>query len=283
MVHLTASQQTQKTKLHRSPHKTAKNKAEMQPATSDNQQQTNMIIGTIGNFIPSNKIVVSPRQSAKRSITEKRYTKCLLAQTFEPGDFDIICAKGNIARQHSGNVRYRIMIDRASKMYGEMKGRSQKTTLVNEIIDSVRSKGGAFVKKNEKNGQWYEIDETQAREKVGQSLRERNHSQYKSTTKSKRKLRKDTDQKMMDQIESLVGTNDSVAAGIRQLSNSLERHFQQIQEERTNARMSSAQVDCELEIAMTQANSKILESLKSDESIQRMLLQQMDGSMTTAE
>lgn len=259
-----------------------KDRTEMQPETSDNQQQQNMIIDTVSNFIQSNKIIISPQQSVKRCISEKRCTKSLLAQTFEPGEFDIICAKGNFARQHSGNVRYRKMIDQVSKMYGEMTSRSQKTALVNQIIDSVRSKGGAFVKKNDKDGQWYEIDETQAREKVGQSLRERNHSQYKSTTKSKRKLRKDSDQRMIEQIESVVCTNDSVAAGLKQLSKSLERHFKQIQEEGTNARMSSAQIDRELEIAMTQANSQILESLKSDESIQTMLQQQAEG-MKTAE
>jgi hypothetical protein len=230
-----------------------------------------------------------------------KYTMTPMPLTFSPGPFDVICAKGKLAKNHPGNVRLRDLIDQFSTKYATVASRSQKSAVVDQIIGTIRNSQGAFVKKKKKqkssnnnddgdDGRWYEVGNHLAREKVGQSLRERNHGMYKSSTKSKRKLQRELNQKAVDQMETVVSTNDSVAAGVNQLSNctttvvekkkkkTKKRSRQQKEEEEevaatasSSVASSSSSVDSELEIAMTKANSQILASLKTDETILRQV------------
>jgi hypothetical protein len=75
------------------------------------------------------------------------------------------------------------------KAYGGKKADSKlvKSMVISSVVEWVRklSLDGGFVKQC--NGVWYEIGEYLAREKVGQALREKNHSQYKFSTKAKRR------------------------------------------------------------------------------------------------
>jgi hypothetical protein len=192
-----------------------------------------------------------------------------LPHSYSPGPFDVICARGKHAKNHSGNLRFRQMIDKLSKSYGAVENRSQKTRVVNQIIDSIRHANGAFVKFE--NGQWNQIGTAFAREKIGQSLRENNHGIYRSSTKSKRKMRKEMNQRTIENISTVMSNNRSVAAGLSQLSLSLEKHdSKQLVKEQQDG-VSSDESDSELEIAMTRANSQILASLKKDRSIQNLL------------
>lgn len=68
----------------------------------------------------------------------------------------------------------------------------EKILVVSQIVDAVRqtSPGGRFVKKDKNDDRWMEVGDVLAREKVGQSLRERLDSKYKSSTRAKRRQRK---------------------------------------------------------------------------------------------
>ena len=114
-----------------------------------------------------------------------------LAQDFEPGPFDVICARGRHAKLHSGNLRYKQVIELNLPRYNKAKTKADKSLVVSSIVDSVReaSPNGGFVKKE--NDSWYEVGDRAAREKVGQGLRDLLHTKYKSSTKAKKARRRE--------------------------------------------------------------------------------------------
>lgn len=91
-----------------------------------------------------------------------------LGPHFQPGSFDVICARGNKAYQHVGNQRYRYMIESRMEQYASASNKFEKSLIVTQIVDEVRqaSPGGGFVRYE--NGRWHEIGDHVAREKVGQ-------------------------------------------------------------------------------------------------------------------
>lgn len=109
-----------------------------------------------------------------------------LAPEYTPGEFDVICARGKQAKNHSGNVRYRRIIVEKMKIYDEAPTKLEKTVIVSEILDSVRtvSPNGGFIKKFD--GRWFEVGDHIAREKIGQSLRDMLHTKYSSSTQAKK-------------------------------------------------------------------------------------------------
>jgi hypothetical protein len=86
----------------------------------------------------------------------------------EPGPFDVICGKGKHALRHSGNIRFRSMIEEKLSVYAMATTKLEKSTIVSSILDGVRDKSplGGFVRCE--NGQWFEVGDHLAREKIGQ-------------------------------------------------------------------------------------------------------------------
>jgi len=185
-----------------------------------------------------------------------------------PGPYDVICAKGKIAYNHSGNRFYRSLIQKALPRYSEATSKFEKTIIVSEIVDKIRSlsyNGGGFVKRekcsdknnnnnnsNNNNGnekvnvkdsngknsisnsisnsnsnshntssiryKYYEVGDHIAREKIGQSLRDSLSSQYKSSTKSKRRRREALGTGITNEIETMIQNNRFVCSRINELS-----------------------------------------------------------------
>lgn len=92
-----------------------------------------------------------------------------LCSQFLPGPFDVICARGKKATQHSGNQRFRAMIKMNLPKYSQASTKLDKSLLVSSIIRAVRqaSPDGGFVRE-EDDGSWYEVGDHFAREKCGQ-------------------------------------------------------------------------------------------------------------------
>jgi hypothetical protein len=114
--------------------------------------------------------------------TKNRGPRMMLPRAFEPCEFDVICAKGAVAFQHAGNVRFRhLVLDRA-EAYKNAKSKDVKTQIVNALVDLVRNEahehhgrgGGGFVRQCEEDHSryWVEIGDEAAREKAGQTIRE---------------------------------------------------------------------------------------------------------------
>jgi hypothetical protein len=91
-----------------------------------------------------------------------------LAPNFQPGNFDVICARGKRALQHPGNVRFRNMVEMHLQVYSQASSKLQKSSIVTTIVDHVRrtSPQGGFVR--EEKCIWYEVGDHIAREKTGQ-------------------------------------------------------------------------------------------------------------------
>jgi hypothetical protein len=72
------------------------------------------------------------------------------------------------------------------------KDKAEKSAIVSAIVNCVRetSPDGAFVKEEDKNGEWWEVDDSFAREKIGCIFRDILHTQYRSSTKAKQARKK---------------------------------------------------------------------------------------------
>lgn len=92
----------------------------------------------------------------------------LLSPTYTVSPFDVICARGKMALNHSGNRRFRVIVKMHLERYSKAANKFEKSLIVSQVVDSVResSPGGGFIK--EARGRWYEVGDHVAREKVGQ-------------------------------------------------------------------------------------------------------------------
>jgi hypothetical protein len=82
------------------------------------------------------------------------------------------------------------MVQYFVKPYSEAKTKFEKSNIVSAIIATIRQAcpGGGFVKFEE--GEWWEVDDGFAREKIGCLFRDYLHTQYRSSTKAKIARRK---------------------------------------------------------------------------------------------
>lgn len=82
--------------------------------------------------------------------------------------YSVICARGKVARDHTGNRRFRLAIDMSLERYRKANSKLCRSLVVSDIVDSIRSASpnGGFVRCDE--GQWIEVGDHIAREKVGQ-------------------------------------------------------------------------------------------------------------------
>jgi len=70
-----------------------------------------------------------------------------------------------------GNRRFRDLIAKYTDKYNAAKSRLEKSLVVHEIFEEVKKIKGRFLKQAP-NGQWYELDERQAKEKCGHAIRD---------------------------------------------------------------------------------------------------------------
>ena len=142
----------------------------------------------------------------------------ILPSNFTHGPFDCICARGKHALNHEGNLRYRELIRENLLKYSNSKSKFEKSIIVSSIVDSVRDRSptGGFVK--EVKGQWYQVGDHMAREKVGQNIRDLLHGQYKSSTKAKQCRRKVDQSNMDNEYGHLVKSSVAISKKMKQIS-----------------------------------------------------------------
>ena len=110
--------------------------------------------------------VISP-SIASAALAFGRMTPVAISR---PGKHDVICARGKHAKDHSGNIAYRQLIQDRLDAYSNSKTKLEKSLIVSDIVETVRrlSPNGGFVK--EVDGKWYEVGDALAREKVSCSF-----------------------------------------------------------------------------------------------------------------
>lgn len=94
-----------------------------------------------------------------------------LPKGYTPRSVDVCCGRGKKNWKHQGNSSFRKLIHSNVTSYMEAASKHDKTRLVKTIVQMVRSNGGRFLKQSN-DGYWYDIGDSQAREKVGHSLRD---------------------------------------------------------------------------------------------------------------
>jgi hypothetical protein len=117
----------------------------------------------------------------------------LLPEDFEPGEHDVLCGRGGICKNWSGNVSYRRLVRSKLQEYSLADTKHLKGVILDSIVKEVRKKsgrGGGFIKKDDATNRWCEVGDFLAREKTSQCFRDALHDQYTSSAHAKYKRRK---------------------------------------------------------------------------------------------
>lgn len=91
--------------------------------------------------------------------------------SYQPTKVDVLCGRGKSNWNHEGNLMFRNFIKEQVCNYESTQLKGEKTPLIADIVNRIRSMGGKFVKQDEASN-WYDIGDILAREKVGHSLRD---------------------------------------------------------------------------------------------------------------
>ena len=133
-------------------------------------------------------------------------------QQTQPRTNDVICGRGKSIANHPGNKLLKTAIKQHIQPYQNASSKTIKSMLVSNIVDSVRSKGGDFVKLNTRTGQYDTATERIAREKVGQYLRDALHTVYKSASKCKKIKRGVDEAALSGRVLKLLMSNETVSS-----------------------------------------------------------------------
>jgi len=133
-------------------------------------------------------------------------------------DFNVICAKGSFAFNHSGNKRFRKIVSEHLQQYANASNKSEKSKVVTAIIEHVQARGN-FVKQDTKTKAFVPISDRFTREKVGQGLRDALHFKYKSSQKSKKRQRLAECREREDLINNIVSIDKRITATIPNVIN----------------------------------------------------------------
>jgi hypothetical protein len=130
---------------------------------------------------------------------------------YVPAKFDVICGRGNTCRNHNGNINFRSIIERHLPNYLNANTKTDKSIVVSRIVTAIRHEGGDFVRQEESTGEWHQVSDRALREKVGQSLRDALHTQYRSSTKAKKRRKKVENVQQHEDVTALLGPNSVMA------------------------------------------------------------------------
>lgn len=189
-----------------------------------------------------------------RSVKRPEFQRISLfpSKRLVPGPFDVICARGKQAYNHQGNQFFRQIIHHATEKYSKVESKLQRSMIVTDIVDAIRAKGNGFLRKTRK-GEWVECSEVMCREKVGQHFRNALGSRYKSSTKSKRRIKEESIPRLVNSLHKIVFSSKAVT----EITERLELDIIFIDE--TN--------DDEFYEKAFEANMNLLDTFKNDTSL----------------
>ena len=93
---------------------------------------------------------------AKSKDADSKFQMTPLGEGYEPTNFDVVCARGRIAVNHTGNKRFKLIVESSLQRYSNAPSKLAKSAIVSDIVDTIRksSPDGGFVKKE--GTMWYE-------------------------------------------------------------------------------------------------------------------------------
>jgi hypothetical protein len=124
-----------------------------------------------------------------QSLPSVRKEKQELPADFSPHAYTVILGRGKIS-ENVGNRRLKVVVDMELRNYQQAPTRREKSFVVARVLDTFQSACavGAFVRCE--NGSWYEVPDSEAREKISTMFRDQLSHQYKSSTPNKVKRRR---------------------------------------------------------------------------------------------
>jgi len=114
------------------------------------------------------------QQQAPRSKKQRSNSRSVrLTSIGKPQENDVVYGRGGLANHHSGNKRYRKLIQDEKRSYLRCPDRKAKTNYAMNIVHQWRKKShGRFLQKDENTGLWNDVGDQKARQKTSQLLRE---------------------------------------------------------------------------------------------------------------
>lgn len=113
-----------------------------------------------GNFLSEN--------SAAQT-TSKKLRKKPLGADYHPSQNAVLCGRGKVCSMSTGNLYLKALVNHYLTPYSNALNKAEKSRIVVAIIDAVHAlSGGTFIRFQQ--GEWWEVDDAFAREKVGHLL-----------------------------------------------------------------------------------------------------------------
>jgi len=101
---------------------------------------------------------------------------------FQPGPNDVLYGRGPTSWKHTGNIKWRAVIDSWKVSYNKLTCKKEKKRIAISIVESTRDTGGRFLDIFESEGEplkgennqkvWYDVGDQRAIAKTAQALRE---------------------------------------------------------------------------------------------------------------
>jgi len=112
----------------------------------------------------------------------------ILPLNYKPGAEDILCGRGNVFSNHTGNRHFGRIVRANLQEYGDASSRSEKIRVVDDILQEIQTSGARFAKLDSETQRWYQLNEAQAHQKIGHAIRDTNRmlkGKRKKTNQSK--------------------------------------------------------------------------------------------------
>ena len=127
-------------------------------------------------------------------------------------DNDVLSGRGGGTNVHPGNRHFRDLINLHRRAYLKAR-KNDKPSISRAIVRGIRENNGAFLRRDEKSGLWYEIGDDAAREKTSQALRQRAPEMRKILFESEREQARQEGEEQLRQQQQLLASGLGAGAG----------------------------------------------------------------------
>ncbi|CAB9507082.1 expressed unknown protein [Seminavis robusta] len=86
---------------------------------------------------------------------------------------DVLCGRGKISFNHSGNRRFRHIISQSIDEYRQATSKWEKSLVAARLVSVIHASGGRFLKQKKDNeDEWYELSASESKSKVSHAIRD---------------------------------------------------------------------------------------------------------------
>mmetsp|Transcript_24729 Transcript_24729/g.37584 ORF Transcript_24729/g.37584 Transcript_24729/m.37584 type:complete len:160 (+) Transcript_24729:86-565(+) len=130
-----------------------------------------------------------------------------------PEENHILCGRGAKNYNHTGNMRFRQLVEREVPSYMKSSSKKTKATVIEKVMSNIQSEDLIFVEYNCKESCWEKLSNTASRKKVAHRFRDF--------------ARKETNNKLFETTASTISTNSEFQRIISQVKENAIAHERQ--------------------------------------------------------